>query len=83
MALRNSENLYICKQCCGSMTFWCGSGSAEPCPKTCGSIGAGSGFGFGLTTLFVRNKNRKTINKKGGLLNWGGDTFIAFSHLPI
>jgi hypothetical protein len=36
-------------QCCGSMTFWCGSGSADPClylwlmdldpggPKTCGS----------------------------------------------
>jgi hypothetical protein len=22
---------YTYKQCCGSMTFWCGSGSADPC----------------------------------------------------
>jgi hypothetical protein len=27
-------------KCCGSMVFWCGSGSADP-PLT------GSGFGFG------------------------------------
>jgi hypothetical protein len=30
--MKHSRNFYhSCRQCCGSMTFWCGSGSADPC----------------------------------------------------
>ncbi len=31
MTLYFSENVSLSLQCCGSMPFWCGSGSADPC----------------------------------------------------
>jgi hypothetical protein len=33
-AVRKRARFYVvvsAQQCCGSMTFWCGSGSADPC----------------------------------------------------
>ncbi len=29
--INNNKNCCLFLQCCGSMTYWCGSGSADPC----------------------------------------------------
>ncbi len=43
---KTKSELFFTRQCSGSMTFWCGSGSSDPCLWLNGS-GYGCGFGSG------------------------------------
>ncbi len=54
--------LKIPAQCCGSMTFWCGSGSEDPCLWLDGS-GCGSGS-FYFSSLTFKMSTKKLIKKK-------------------
>jgi hypothetical protein len=64
-------------QCCGSMTFWCGSGSADPClwlldpdpdPDPDPSI----------FIIYLQNANKKRIKKKSSCILLFEGTFTSF-----
>jgi hypothetical protein len=59
--------LRVCiKQCCGSMTFWCGSGSADPCISLMDPDPDSDPYPA-IFTIDLQDANKKLIYKKSFL----------------
>jgi hypothetical protein len=67
--IRNSGTFWLIQHCCGSVTYWYGSGSSNPylCltdadPEAPASYGLGSGCGSG--TLIKSYRSHKTVESR-------------------
>ncbi len=63
--------VYACNQCCGSMTFWCVSGSADPCLWIMDPDPA-------IFVIDLQDANKKRIKKNSAYYFLKVPTFTSF-----